>query len=150
MVQIYAFENIVSGLAYIGCTKGKLNKRAREHRCLLRAGRHTDRNLQREWNSCGGQGFEMRLLEEVGVDVRVEAELRWMKAFKVAGSLLNQHEISFRPPPGAAAKAVAARAANGYRPSAASNEKRRAAQLGIPKGHGAKISAAKRAKAMKR
>lgn len=150
MVQIYAFENIVSGLAYIGCTKGKLNKRAREHRCLLRAGRHTDRKLQQAWDACCGEGFEIRSLEEVSSEFRVEAELRWMKAYKAAGSLLNQHEISFRPPPGAQALAVASRVAKGYRPSAESNEKRRQAQLGKPKGHGAKISATKRAKAMKR
>jgi hypothetical protein len=69
-----------------------------------------------------------------------------MRQYGAQGLLLNENEISFRPPPDAPAKAAAARVANGYRPSAESNLKRRLAQLGKPKGHGAKISATKRAK----
>jgi hypothetical protein len=84
--------------------------------------------------------------DTVSVIEKREREIAWMRQYGAQGLLLNENEISFRPPPDAPAKAAAARVANGYRPSAESNLKRRLAQLGKPKGHGAKISATKRAK----
>jgi hypothetical protein len=61
--------------------------------------------------------------------------------------LLNHTKASFAPPPGAQKAALAAIRLKGRPPSTPeANEKRRQAQLGIPKGHGAKISATKRAK----
>jgi hypothetical protein len=86
------------------------------------------------------------LTDDATVEERRAAELKWIEFYKAAGLLYNEHSISFSPPEGAQAKAAASRMANGYRPSAESNEKRRSAQLGKPKGHGAKISATKRAK----
>jgi hypothetical protein len=88
------------------------------------------------------------------IDVRDEIdkrtkELKWMDYFRKRDQLYNDNLTSFQPPVGASAKAAAARMARGYRPSAESNLKRSLAQRGIPKGHGAKISATKRAKAMR-
>jgi len=121
----------------------------REHRSLLKAGKHSSRRLQEAWNDHAG-AFQMKVLETMPADVSViekrERELSWMKHYRLQGLLLNENEYSFRPPPYAPAMAVAARVARGYRPSAESNMKRRLAQLGKPKGHGAKISATKRAK----
>jgi hypothetical protein len=121
----------------------------REHRSLLKAGKHSSKRLQEAWNDHAGQ-FQMKVLETMPAEVSViekrERELSWMKHYRVQGLLLNDNELSFRPPPDAPAKAAAARVANGYRPSAESNMKRRLAQLGRPKGHGAKISATKLAK----
>lgn len=148
MVQIYAFTNTQTRKAYIGCTAGKLAKRAREHKCLLRAGRHTCKALQAAWNATP-DSFEIVLLEAAPTDRR-EAELRWMDAY--GANLLNEHKVSFAPIPEAIQKGVAARAAQlrGSTQTTESNEKRRLAQLGKPKGHGAKISATKRAKAAMR
>ena len=149
MVTIYGLEDASTGAAYIGCTAGKPGKRMREHRSLLKAGKHNSTKLQEAWNDHAGQ-FQMRVLETMPVGVSViekrERELSWMKHYRVQGLLLNDNEISFQPPPYAPARAAAARVANGYRPSAESNLKRRLAQLGKPKGHGAKISATKQAK----
>jgi hypothetical protein len=148
MPTIYAIFD-PNQMIYVGCTAGKYEKRLREHRCLLRANKHKCAALQASWNSCGGQGFWARSLEECKPEKRRERELHWMKHFKNCGQLFNEHLISFRPPFDAPAKAAAQRVANGYKPSAESNEKRRSAQFGKPKGHGAKISATKRAKAMR-
>ena len=149
MVTIYGLEDASTGAAYVGCTAGRPGKRMREHRSLLKSGKHTSRKLQEAWNDHAGQ-FQMKVLETMPVEVSViekrERELSWMKHYRVEGLLLNDNEWSFRPPPDAPAKAAAARVANGYRPSAESNLKRRLAQLGKPKGHGEKISATKRAK----
>ncbi len=133
---------------YIGCTAGKLSKRLREHRCLLKTGKHTCKPLQDDFNAHGGE-LVIEAFEDVPQENRRERELAVMKIFNGMGRLYNEHIISFSPPEGAQAKAAAQRVANGYRPSAASNEKRRLAQLGKPKGHGAKISATKRARAMR-
>jgi len=149
MVTIYGLEDASTGAAYIGCTAGRPGKRMREHRSLLKAGKHSSKRLQEAWNDHAGQ-FQMKVLETMPAEVSViekrERELSWMKHYRVQGLLLNDNELSFRPPPDAPAKAAAARVANGYRPSAESNMKRRLAQLGRPKGHGAKISATKQAK----
>ena len=149
MVTIYGLEDASTGAAYIGCTAGKPGKRMREHRSLLKAGKHSSTKLQEAWNDHAGQ-FQMKVLETMPAEVSViekrERELSWMKHYRAQGLLLNDNELSFRPPPDAPAKAAAARVANGYRPSAESNLKRRLAQLGRPKGHGDKISATKRAK----
>jgi hypothetical protein len=149
MVTIYGLEDASTGAAYVGCTAGRPGKRMREHRSLLKSGKHTSRKLQEAWNDHAGQ-FQMKVLETMPAEVSViekrERELSWMKHYRAQGLLLNDNELSFRPPPDAPAKAAAARVANGYRPSAESNLKRRLAQLGKPKGHGDKISATKRAK----
>ena len=149
MVTIYGLEDASTGAAYIGCTAGKPGKRMREHRSLLKAGKHNSTKLQEAWNDHAGQ-FQMRVLETMPVGVSViekrERELSWMKHYRAQGLLLNDNEISFQPPKHAPALAAAARVANGYRPSAESNLRRRLAQLGKPKGHGAKISATKQAK----
>jgi GIY-YIG catalytic domain len=149
MVTVYKLECGATGEVYIGCTAGKLGKRMREHRSLLKAGKHSSR-LQEAWNEHAGT-FQMKPLEVLpetaGVIEKRERELAWLRHFQSQGLLLNDHVISFQPPPGHAAKGVATRKANGNRHiTEESNRKRSLAQLGKPKGHGAKISATKRAK----
>lgn len=144
MVVIYGLRNTVNGKSYVGCTRNA-GKRLREHRCLLRAGEHQCKSLQADWSAFGEATFRMVVLEELGdnvaVDRKRERELWWMDAVPS----YNEGRVSFQPPPDAPALAAKARVANGYRPSAESNLKRSIAQLGVPKGHGAKISATKRA-----
>jgi len=149
MVAIYAIWCEENGKHYIGCTSGKPQKRWREHRCLLRAGKHASPSLQSDWSAFGEGRFHLNpslelLLWDETVEAKREMELRWMQHFEQLGLLYNERKISFQPPEGAQAKAAAARVANGYKPSPESNLKCRLAQLGKPKGHGAKISAPKR------
>jgi hypothetical protein len=151
MVTIYAVRmkgNPYLG-AYVGSTKGKISKRFREHRCLLNQGAHKTPKLQRAWDNFGADAFQIDSLEvlDCGLDKRREAELKWMKLFEEEGVLYNEHRISMRPSDEAIRKGVAnAHLSPGNRWTPEANEKRRLAQLGKPKGHGAKISATKRAK----
>lgn len=63
------------------------------------------------------------------------------------GRLYNRHRVSFSLLPEAKAKGVlAAHKERGLRWTPEANLKRSLAQKGKPKGHGAKISATKRAK----
>ena len=126
MVTVYGLECGATGEVYVGCTKGKIGKRMREHRCLLKAGTHS-RKLQDAWN-LHASTFQMKPLEVLPQEVQViekrERELAWMKHYRLEGKLLNEEEISYQPPKGAQRKAAASRVAKGYRPSAESNEKR--------------------------
>jgi hypothetical protein len=131
---------------YIGCTAGKLSKRLREHRCLLRAHRHTCGPLQADFDAFG-DNVVIFALEHVAYEDRRVKEVEWMEKYRSLGLLYNEHIISFRPSDEAIRKGVAHahdRPGNRWTPEV--NEKRRLAQLGKPKGHGAKISATKRAK----
>ena len=128
---IYALTS-PSEAAYIGCTANP-RKRFREHRCLLRKGIHKSKNLQAAWDDHGEDGFEMIELETCEREVKREREQFWMDIYAQRGHFLNENPIAGAPPPGAQAKAAAARVANGFRPSAESNKKRSEAQLGIPR-----------------
>ncbi len=141
MVSFYELFCTATGKSYIGSTAGKLNKRMREHRCLLRAGKHSEPELQADWNRYGEAAFEMRpapgrwpsAIRSSEIEVRRRHELMLMDLLAKAGKLYNTKRFAFQPPPGASAKAAKARQANGYKPSVESNEKRRLAQLGKPK-----------------
>jgi hypothetical protein len=149
MAVIYGLVHGESKRVYVGCTKGKVAKRLREHRCLLKAGKHAEPELQRDWAAHGEQSFTMMVLEEVGDSIsdRRDAEKKWMKNFNDRGLLYNRNLCSFELSPEATAMGIeASRHVQGRRWTPEANEKRRLAQLGKPKGQGAKISATKRAK----
>jgi GIY-YIG catalytic domain len=136
MATIYAIAFRSTGQAYVGCTRSKIGKRMREHRCLLRAGKHTSRLFQQVHDQIGPADMLMVALETVADDsviARRERELAWLQLYAEKGLLLNDSMKSFAPPAGAQALAAQARVRNGYRPSAESNLKRRLAQLGRPK-----------------
>lgn len=148
MAVVYAIRNKLNGFVYVGCTAGKLAKRMREHRCLLNNWKHTATLLQTEWHKHGEAEFEIVTLETLPQDATVVTkrvrELYWMQFYST--KLYNAFQNSFAPTPEAIAKGVeAARHVVGNRWTPEANEKRRQAQLGKPKGHGAKISATKRA-----
>ncbi len=154
MVSIYVIICGVNNFAYVGCTAGKPSKRLREHRCLLNQGKHSSPKFQADWQKFGRNAFYLAVNEELPTDCSAaqkrEAELRWMAFYKAESRLYNASELSFQLSPEAAAKGAAnAHKEPGNRWTAEANLKRRLAQLGRPKGHGAKISATKRARMMR-
>lgn len=138
---------------YVGCS-ANCRKRWREHRCLLRQGKHACAALQADWDRLPEDHFSVREVHYLGdatVARKREAELSWMQSFADQGILYNDRMISFQGPPGSIEKAQAvAHLKPGNRWTAEANLKRSLAQKGKPKGHGAKISATKRAKSMMR
>ncbi len=150
MAYIYAVRCNRTSKEYVGCTKN-VAKRMREHRCLLRQGKHASASLQRDWNALGEKAFHIRVLQELPPDATVEMkrtyELWWMKLFERDGALYNENLTSFQGPPGSIEKAQAvAHRTPGNRWSPETNEKRRQTQLGRKHSHGWKISATKQAK----
>lgn len=155
MVQIYAIKCLINGYAYVGCTKGKMTKRMREHRCLLRSNSHKCTKLQFDWNEHGESNFTIIELEklpnEASTDVKRNGEMKWMKMFEDQAKLYNLYLVSYRPTDEAIKKGVAnAHNKPGNRWTPEANLKRSLSQLGKPKGHGAKISATKQAKKVMR
>ena len=153
MVQIYAIKCLINDYVYVGCTKGKMQKRFREHRCLLRANSHKSTKLQFDWNKYGEDRFIIEELEKLpkdaSIDTKRQAELKWMKLLE--DKLYNLYLVSFRPTDEAISKGVAnAHNEKGNRWTPEANLKRSLSQIGIPKGHGAKISATKKAQKVKR
>lgn len=148
MAVIYGLVNVATRRTYIGCTAGKLAKRFREHRCLLNNNKNSELVLQRDWANYGSNAFSMEVLEELPKDAVVsqkrEAELRWMAKLEAEGLLYNTNKISFSLSPEATRKGIEASRTAGRPVSPEGRMKRRMAQLGIPKNHGAKISETKR------
>jgi group I intron endonuclease len=147
MIVIYAIYCLENKMCYVGSTR-KLAKRFREHRCLLRAGKHACKRLQSDWTEKHESRFRVLVLEHVEtLDERRKAEVRWMSYFKGHDLLYNDHLISMQPTEEARIRGVAnAHNEPGNRWTPEVNLRRRLAQLGIPKGHGAKISATKQAR----
>ena len=154
MATIYGLECIENGMVYVGCTGGKTAKRMREHRCLLRQNKHSEPWLQQDFNLYGEAAFRIYVLKDIPeatLEQKREAELSWMGAYEVTGRLYNHNRTSFRPTDTCIAKGLpAANLVEGNKRSPEANMKRRLSQLGIPKGHGAKISATKRARHLMR
>ncbi len=147
MAQVYALTCIVDDYAYIGVTMGKLSKRLREHRCLLRNGKHTCRPLQEAWIRNGEDTFRIIPIGECGnsLEERRAAETEAMLAYGFRR--YNEDTNSFRPTREATRKGIeASRHVEGNKRSPEANLKRSLAQKGKPKGHGAKISATKQAR----
>lgn len=152
MVTIYALTCLANGKAYIGCTRGKVAKRFREHRCLLNAGTHSEKLLLKDWQEHGKDMFRMDVVMELEEDSSLPVlrgmEKFTMQRYKAMGLLYNTNESSFEPKREAIQKS--AESPHRHRPqSAEANLKRSLAQIGIPRNYGHKISATKRAK-MKR
>jgi|TARA_R110000868_G_scaffold383789_1_gene651077 group I intron endonuclease len=153
MATIYGLTCTATGKVYVGCTS-KVAKRMREHLSLLRRGLHAEPDLQKDFTAYGEASFRIFPLKEIpeaSLLQKREAELGWMDAYANLGLLYNRNRTSFAPTKDAIAKGQPrATATEGRKRSTEANQKRRLAQLGKPKGHGAKISATKRAKRVMR
>jgi len=150
MATVYALENIINGFVYVGVTTGKLSKRLREHRCLCRNNKHHAVKMTEDWHKYGEQAFAIRALEEAEYPYRgafCAAEQKWITHYDELGKLYNARNIANSWTDEERWRGInASRTSTGNRWTPEANEKRRLAQLGKPKGHGAKISATKQAK----
>lgn len=155
MAQVYAIRCTENNFCYVGCTKSTdkfLKKRFREHRCLLRSGKHAEKLLQGDWLKYGETSFVMEALQELGdctLDTKRSAEKHWMAWFDtdVTPRLYNKNRSSFEATPEAQQKFVeAARKTNTGRVHTPEERlKRSINNKGKHTGHGAKISATKKA-----
>lgn len=155
MAMIYALHNWITGKSYIGYT-GKLSKRFREHRCLLRNGKHETKPLQEDWNRYGEECFTMYELQTVPDDATLEekraAELDWIDRMMAQELCYNSHRVSFATTHETWLKGQPiATATVGRKWTPEANLKRSLALRGIVRSPEfcAKVSASKRAKLMR-
>lgn len=147
---IYALICDATRKAYVGCTKGKPAKRLREHRCLLNQRKHSCSEMVQDWHQFGAGSFRLVLLEplapDVSVDQKRDREKFWMEEYNRNGLLYNTDMRSFELTAEQQRKGTekARHVPKYFSPEALM--RKRMSQLGIPKGHGAKISATKRAR----
>ena len=145
---IYVIRNTISGKVYVGSSINP-KKRWREHRCNLRQGKHHAPLLQRAWDARGESAFTFEVIETVHTKAEMVCrEQYWIDTLESFGSKgYNATGEAFRMSAENIAKGVAAASAKrrGNPHSPESNLRRSLSQKGIPKGHGAKISATKKA-----
>lgn len=74
LMGIYAIKHTASGRVYIG-SSSNLSVRFRDHRRLLRLGKHPNVYLQRSWDRHGSDAFSFYVVEEVDqIDRLLERE----------------------------------------------------------------------------
>ena len=61
---LYEITNIVTGMGYVGITKGRIKKRWWSHRKDLRTGRHGNRWLQKAYNKYGHDAFVYKIRQK--------------------------------------------------------------------------------------
>lgn len=79
---IYAITNIANDKQYVGQAINK-NKRLRDHRIMLKAGKHSNRYLQAAYNKYGSEKFIYTILEVITktdniIEVLTAREQYWM------------------------------------------------------------------------
>lgn len=74
---VYCIRCILNGKSYIGSSVN-LGKRMKEHRRVLRKGKHHSRVLQRAWDKYGEQMFEFFVMEYAAPDVIRDSEQWWL------------------------------------------------------------------------
>jgi group I intron endonuclease len=94
---VYQIINLVNGMRYIGSTSN-LNKRKANNFYALRHNKHSNKNLQSDWNKYGEKNFSFQVIEYVGrFDKLIEREQYYIDTLKlqynicpVAGSCLRR------------------------------------------------------------
>ena len=81
---IYCIQNEIDGKRYIG-RSANVSKRWREHKALLRKGKHHNKHLQHAWNCYGEGSFHFEVLEYANPDKLGELEIAYISKYKTFG-----------------------------------------------------------------
>lgn len=90
MFTIYKLECIPNGKCYVGRTSRNYVYRLKAHFKVLRAGKHSNKGLQHDYDLYGASAFAASVLETITGDTDGGAERRWMLRLKT-----NQAEYGY-------------------------------------------------------
>ena len=93
---IYAIESQIDGKYYIGSSK-TLRTRRNAHFSSLRAGKHSNRHLQRAFNKYGEENFKFNVLEEWDEESRIEREQHYLDLFNDRDNCYNMCPLAGAP-----------------------------------------------------
>lgn len=86
---IYSLVNRRTGKRYIGQSID-VQKREKEHFCMLKNGKHANNHLQRAWNN--GDRFDFEIIEECPREDLNDREIYWIAAYDSFHNGYNQCE----------------------------------------------------------
>ena len=82
IIGIYKIENKENNKVYIGSSKN-IENRWKQHKSLLRCGKHHSQHLQYAWNRYGEDGFIFEIIEEnISQEELFKREQYWMDKFQ--------------------------------------------------------------------
>lgn len=85
---VYAIENTVNGMIYVGGA-ADIDRRWIQHKSHLRHQRHINRNLQASWNEYGASAFKLSILEVCEMGLLVDREQHYLDAYMPLGFSYN-------------------------------------------------------------
>lgn len=87
---IYAIQNKITGMAYVGQTANNFGDRRDSNFAKLRHNKHDNVGLQEDWNKYGEQNYEFRILETLEDCVNIDdREKYWVSIYKKDGKAFN-------------------------------------------------------------
>lgn len=91
-IGIYRITNKENGMSYIGKTSMNFGDRWDHHRALLNGNKHSNHDLQNDWNQYGKDNFEFCIVEAVENDKNLnELEKKYVSEYKKLGKAYNIH-----------------------------------------------------------
>lgn len=92
---IYTITNTISNKIYVGSTTRLFCQRWGDHKVQLRAGNHTNLELQNAWNKHGEKTFEFEVLDSVEFPEHViGAEQFWMNMLDTYKNGFNRNPVA--------------------------------------------------------
>lgn len=79
--DVYAIQHNVTGRIYIGSTSVNVNERYRQHMGLLRSGKHSNKEMQRDFYEFG-EDYTLFVIDKIADYEHRSLEQVWMEKLK--------------------------------------------------------------------
>ncbi len=79
--DVYAIQHNVTGRIYVGSTSKNVNNRYRQHMCALRAGKHTNVEMQRDFDEYG-EDYTLFVVDRIADYEHRSLEKEWMEKLR--------------------------------------------------------------------
>lgn len=92
--KVYAIQHNITRKIYVG-SSANLNKRYKQHFCLLKNGIHPVEDMQDDFNKYGDQ-FSLYIVDDIAERKENEKEFKWMRTFEshIRGIGYNYNDLN--------------------------------------------------------